>query len=78
LGCVGYFKKIVKDYSDIAKALTLLTHKTTDFQWREAENKAFNSLKNILTSLPLLVYFNPDLSIHIYTDACGYGISACL
>jgi len=78
LGCVGYFRKFIKSYSDISKPLTLLTHKDIDFKWTDMENNAFEKLKTILTSPPLLVYFNPNLPIHIYTDASGYGISACL
>jgi len=78
LGCVSYIRKFIRDFSTISKPLTLLTQNQTPFLWQDEQSKAFQTLKLILTAPLLLVFYNPTLPIHIYTDASGVGISACL
>jgi len=48
------------------------------WQWGEAEQRAFEILKESLSTAPILRY--PDISreYYIYCDACNYGVGAML
>ncbi|KAL7298560.1 hypothetical protein TKK_0008334 [Trichogramma kaykai] len=78
LGLAGYYRRFIKDFAKIAKPLTTLLQKDTDFIWCENCDIAFQTLKNALCNAPLLIY--PDFSkpFIITTDASGYAIGGIL
>ncbi|KAL7300087.1 hypothetical protein TKK_0007095 [Trichogramma kaykai] len=78
LGLAGYYRRFIKDFAKIAKPLTTLLQKDTDFIWSENCDTAFQTLKNALCNAPLLIY--PDFSkpFIITTDASGYAIGGIL
>ena len=49
---------MVRDYSKIAAPLTDLTKNDTEWKWGEAEQKAFETLRDYLTSSTIMAY--PD------------------
>lgn len=78
LGLVGYYRKFIFNFAEIAKPLTLLLKKNTDFNWDEKCNLAFETLKSAITSEPILQH--PDFSkkFILTTDASGFAISGIL
>jgi len=50
----GYYRKFQKDFSRIAAPLYELTQKGQKFVWTERRQRAFEQLKQILTSAPIL------------------------
>nr|XP_027235388.1 uncharacterized protein LOC113826699 [Penaeus vannamei] len=78
LGCTGFFRKHIKQYSNIAAPLTSLTRKDTKFIWGQLKEIAFQSLKTALISAPVLSKPDFDRSFEIHTDASGVAIGACL
>jgi len=78
LGLTGYFRKFISRYSTTAKPLSDLLQKDKKFQFGEAERKAFNELKRVLSSEPILRIFDPDLETELHTDASQDGIGAIL
>jgi len=78
LGCTGFFRKHIKQYSNIAAPLTSLTRKDAKFAWGQPEEIAFQSLKTALISAPVLSKPDFDRSFEIHTDASGVAIGACL
>ena len=54
LGSVGYYRKFCKNFSDISSPLTHLLKKNSVFKWTEECNDAFEKLKLILMSKPVI------------------------
>nr|GEW75115.1 putative reverse transcriptase domain-containing protein [Tanacetum cinerariifolium] len=49
LGLAGYYRRFIKDFSKIAKSLTILTQKDKKFVWGEDQEMAFQILKQKLS-----------------------------
>ncbi|GBN09850.1 hypothetical protein AVEN_181119-1, partial [Araneus ventricosus] len=67
--------KFIYNYSIIAKPLSDLLRKNTDFSFGSDARKAFQELKLILCSEPVLTLYNPHSETEVHTDASinGYG-----
>ncbi|XP_075494755.1 uncharacterized protein LOC142532320 [Primulina tabacum] len=55
LGLAGYYRRFIADFSKMALPLTSLTRKATKFEWTIECQRAFQTLKDKLTSAPVLV-----------------------
>ena len=55
LGLASYFRRFIENFSKIAKPLTSLLHKGVKFEWMEKCQESFQTLKDKLTSTPVLV-----------------------
>ena len=80
LGLTGYYRRFIKDYGAIAKPLHQLTEKNTPFTWDDSKEEAFQTLKQRLTSAPILGYPSQDLTDQFIldTDASYCHIRAVL
>ena len=78
LDLCGYYRKFIPNFSSIAKPLTELQKKKVPFEWNQKTEDAFVSLKEILTTEPLLQY--PDFSkpFFLTTDASNEALGAIL
>src|SRR5260221_10601251 len=54
LGFVNFYWKFIHDFSDVARPLYALTHKTQRWVWGSPEPKVFDALKKAVTSTPIL------------------------
>ncbi|GJS19521.1 putative reverse transcriptase domain-containing protein [Tanacetum coccineum] len=54
LGLTGYYRRFIKNFSKIAKPLTVLTQKSKTFDWGEEQENAFQTLKDKLCNAPVL------------------------
>ena len=77
LGLINYYRRCIKNCSQIAKPLTELT-KDVPYLWDQATQSSFNKLKTLVSSAPLLQTFNPILSVSVTTDASTVAIGAVL
>ena len=68
LRLVGYYSKFIKDFTKIAKPLTLLTHQQMKFEWTPAHHEAFLKLKESIIQAPILCYPSPYKRSIVYTD----------
>ena len=59
LGMAGYYRRFVKDFSTIAKPLSMLTHKNVKFVWTNACECSFQVLKENLVTAPILTIPEP-------------------
>ncbi|CAI7793981.1 unnamed protein product [Closterium sp. NIES-53] len=78
LGFVNYVRRFVPNMAGLTKPLTDLLHKDTHFQWGEKEQSAFDTLKNILSSLPVLRLADPSRPFEVITDASDFTVGAVL
>ncbi|GBM28171.1 Retrovirus-related Pol polyprotein from transposon 17.6 [Araneus ventricosus] len=56
LGLCTYYRRFVKSFSTVARPLHKLTEAKSNFNWTEECEKSFSSLKQALTSSPILTY----------------------
>jgi hypothetical protein len=68
----------VKDFSIIAAPLNELTKKGVEFVWGAAQDHAFDELKRLLTSAPLLALPDFNKQFQIECDASCIGIGGVL
>ena len=54
LGLVGYYRKFIKDFTKIAKPLTLLTCQQVKFEWIPTHHEASLKLKESIIQAPIL------------------------
>ena len=63
IGAIGWYRKFIKNFASIASPIHSVTNKTRhnrkDFHWGPDQMNAFNQLRFILTSKPLVLDF-PD------------------
>lgn len=78
LGLASYYRRFVKDFATIAEPLPALTRKYARFQWTEECQKAFDKLKQLLTTTPVLSYPLDEREMMLDTDASDVGIGAVL
>lgn len=78
LGLCSYYRKFVKGFADKARPLHQACEKGTRFVWTENCQTAFNTLKEALTSPPILVYPVADKPFILDTDASNFAVGAVL
>lgn len=78
LGLCNFYRRFVKGFANIASPLTNLLKTDTNFTWTDECQHAFNSLKDALTSAPILMYPNMNKQFILTTDASGKAIGYIL
>ena len=78
IGMCSYNRRFIKNFSKIAEPIVTLTRKYAHFKWSDVHQKAFEYLKDSLTSVPLLVYPDSKKPYTLFTDASDTCIGACL
>jgi hypothetical protein len=78
LGLAGYYHRFIPDFSRIAKSMIELLKKGAKFSWDRKCEDAFHTLRDHLTTAPVLA--QPDVSkpFDIYCDASGTGLGCVL
>ena len=77
LGLVGFYRRFIKGYAKIAAPLSQLLCKG-QFQWSEAATKSFTTLKEAVSTAPVLALPNFDIPFVVETNASGTGVRAVL
>ena len=88
LGFVGYYRRFIKNFSRITKpireVITGLENqskraaKKTYIEWTDAANAAFEHLKTMCVSTPILAYPDYQLPFTLHTDSSTDGLGAVL
>nr|GEU62542.1 DNA-directed DNA polymerase [Tanacetum cinerariifolium] len=78
LGLAKYYCRFIKDFSKIAKPLTVLTQKCKTFDWGEEQENAFQTLKDKLCNAHVLAPPHGPEDFMVYCDASGLGLGCLL
>ncbi|MCO5557181.1 hypothetical protein L7F22_010741 [Adiantum nelumboides] len=78
LGLCSYYRRYVRKFAEIASPLHMLTQKGVSFSWGVTEVTVFQTLKDKMTTGPVLILSDLQKSFEVYCDACGRSLGAVL
>ena len=78
LGMVTYLAKWIPDLSTKSAPLRILLDKNIQWEWTDKQEKAWKLLKELLTTQPVLQYYDPNKEIMISSDASKDGLGAVI
>ena len=80
MGLAGYYRDFIPNFAALAAPLSDLTCKgqPNKVEWGEAQEKAYQSIKALLTKEPILRLPDPGETNFLRTDASDSGIGAVL
>jgi hypothetical protein len=78
IGLVGYYRRFIPKLSSIAEPLYKLLKKNVRWEWKQPQQQAFDQLKSILTSSPILSLPDFTKEFYLHTDASATGLGAVL
>ncbi|MBW0587289.1 hypothetical protein O181_127004 [Austropuccinia psidii MF-1] len=78
LGFAGYYRQNIEDFSSIARALYKLCDKDTVLEMTVDRVNGFKSLREALTTAPLLLMSDFKFPSKLYIDASGDDLGAAL
>lgn len=80
LGLTGFFRKFVKNYARISRPLTDLLRTTGNpaYVWGDDQQTAFESLKLVLCTEPVLCLYDAGRQHEVHTDASSTGLAGIL
>ncbi|UYV72355.1 hypothetical protein LAZ67_9002766 [Cordylochernes scorpioides] len=78
LGAVNVYNKFIADYARLRAPLNKLLKKDVKWNWKPDCQQAFTTLKESLTSKPVLHLYQVGLPCRLYCDASTQGIAGIL
>ena len=75
VNCLGRF---LPNLSDVMKPLRDLSHKDAVWCWDDLQEKAWNDVKNLIVSAPVLAYYKPSEVLEIQCDSSQSKLGAAL
>nr|GEX05337.1 reverse transcriptase domain-containing protein [Tanacetum cinerariifolium] len=78
LGHAGFYRRFIKDFSNISRPMTHLLKKNSPFIFSHECIQAFRTLKDKLTEAPILIATIWDQPFELMCNACNYAVGAVL
>ena len=78
LGLAGYYHRFIEGFSKIAGPLHCLTRKGVKIEWTDRCEGSFQTLKEKLTSAPVLTLPEGNKGFEVYSDASHQGLGYVL
>ncbi|GKB08099.1 reverse transcriptase domain-containing protein [Tanacetum coccineum] len=78
LGHAGFYRRFIKDFSMISKPMTKLLMKDAKFDFSDDCKKAFNILKERLTTAPIIISLDWNVPFELMCDASDFVVGAVL
>jgi len=78
LGLANYYRHFVKDFAKVALPMNKLTRKDEKWRWEEDQQKAFEQLKGIFMTRPVLATPDLDKEFRVEADASNFAMGGVL
>lgn len=78
LGLANFYRRFIQDFATIARPLNDLTKKDLTWKWTDKEQKAFETLKQLFTTAPILAYPDNNCKFRVECDSSDYATGAVL
>jgi len=78
LGLTNYYRRFIKDFARVARPINVLTRKNVKWQWGVEQQKAFDELKRVFTTKPVLAAPDLDKEFRVEADASNYATGGVL
>ncbi|XP_024200629.1 uncharacterized protein K02A2.6-like, partial [Rosa chinensis] len=75
---LGFYRRFIKDFSKVARPMCALLQKDVPFVFNEDCKKAFEKLKELLTTAPIICPPDWSLPFELMCDASDYAVGAVL
>jgi len=72
LGLANYYRRFIKSFARIAAPLHVLVRKEQKWKWKKKQEKAFEKLKAVFTTEPILAILDIDREMRVEVDASDY------
>jgi len=78
LGLANYYRRFIKDFARIAAPLHVLVRKEQKWKWEGKQEEAFERLKVVFTTEPVLAIPDIDREMKVEADALDYATGGVL
>ena len=78
IGMVTYLGKFLPNLTANLHPLHQLLKKDVSWNWSDSQQTAFNTVKTMLSTAPVLSYYDPEKPLTIENDACEYCLGSAL
>lgn len=78
LGFCNFYRRFIPDFAKVSAPIVRLTRKEVPFTWGPEQDVAFQELKRLMTTAPVLAPPDVTKEFHIYPDACNEAMGAVL
>lgn len=78
LGMVNFIANFIQNRTDVLAPLNSLLEKNTVYVWDVAQQQSFKKIIKVISTAPVLKYFNQSRKTIIAADASAVGLGACL
>lgn len=78
LGIAGWYRRFIENFSSVTFPISETLSTKRKFQWTHDAQKAFDNVKQLLTTAPVLSNPNFSEKFYLHCDASDYGIGAVL
>ena len=75
---VQYLAKFLPNLANDLTPLRNLTRKDVPWEWTTDCERAFDTVKQKMTNVPILAYYNPDDKLTLQADSSKDGMAAVL
>ena len=75
---MGYYRRFIPNFADLAEPLVALTGKDVPFVWRPACEAAFAGLRDAMIRSPILAFPTETGEYMLDTDASNFGLGGVL
>jgi hypothetical protein len=78
LGHTGYYRKFIKGYAQITAPMEKILKKHCQFHWTEECQQSFDTLKQKMVTVPILVFPDWIKEFHVHVNASSIALGVVL